>query len=74
MFLNKGNLSLFGIIKNSVIKFLGPILADKSIKKCGQNIKYDVILFLSYHETFKKIFKNIVSYKNKVLDPFNYYS
>jgi len=37
---------------------------------------YDVILFLSYHKIFKKIFQNIVSSKNrnKILDPFNYYS
>jgi UDP-N-acetyl-D-galactosamine dehydrogenase len=41
-----------------------------------KNINYDVILFLSYHKIFKKIFKNIISSKNrnKILDPFNYYS
>ena len=41
-----------------------------------ENINYDVILFLSYHNIFKKIFKSIISSKNrnKILDPFNYYS
>ena len=41
-----------------------------------KNINYDVILFLSYHNIFKKIFKSIISSKNrnKILDPFNYYS
>jgi UDP-N-acetyl-D-galactosamine dehydrogenase len=44
-----------------------------NIKK---NTYYDVILFLSYHKIFKKIFQNIISSKNrnKILDPFNYYS
>ena len=46
----------------------------KIYNKINKNSNYDVIIFLSYHETFKKIFKNVVSYKNKVLDPFNYYS
>ncbi len=41
-----------------------------------KNINYDAVLFLSYHEIFKKIFKNIASTnnRNKILDPFNYYS
>ncbi len=41
-----------------------------------KNTYYDAILFLSYNKIFKKIFKKIVSSdnKNKILDPFNYYS
>ena len=46
----------------------------KIYNKINKVVNYDVIMFLSYHKTFKKIFKNAVSYKNKVLDPFNYYS
>jgi len=41
-----------------------------------KNINYDAIFFLSYNKIFKKKIKNIVSSKNKnkILDPFNYYS
>ena len=45
----------------------------KICNKINKKINYDVIMFLSYHKTFEKIFKNLKSYKNKILDPFNYY-
>jgi|TARA_B100001964_G_scaffold213258_1_gene250015 UDP-N-acetyl-D-galactosamine dehydrogenase len=44
--------------------------------KINNNKKFDVIIFLSYHKIFKKIFKSTISSKNRnnVLDPFDYYS
>ncbi len=43
-------------------------------ERINRNANYDVIIFLSYHKTFKKIFKSLSVHKNKILDPFNYYS
>jgi len=58
--------------KIDVNREFGPKKFD-NVKK---STYYDVILFLSYHKIFKKIFQNIESSKNrnKILDPFNYYS
>ena len=44
--------------------------------KINPNKKYDVILFLSNHEKFKKKIKNILLSKNRdnILDPFSYFS
>ena len=42
-----GHSNTINLDKNKVIKKLKPILEDKSIKKIGQNIKYDFIIF--YH-------------------------
>ncbi|MFQ5771819.1 MAG: DNA polymerase I, partial [bacterium] len=39
----KGDGDLFGTV--SVTTVLKPILADPEIKKCGQNIKYDMLVF-----------------------------
>ena len=54
-------------------KILKPLMIFDNVKK---STYYDVILFLSYHKIFKKNFQNIASSKNrnKILDPFNYYS
>ena len=78
------NFEIFKKIKkyNNKIKACDPFVEEKFKitygieNKISKNTKYDVILFLSYHNTFKKIFKSIISSKNrnKVLDPFNYYS
>ena len=46
----------------------------KIYNKINKSLNYDVIMFLSCHRKFEKIFKDVVSYKNTVLDPFNYYS
>ena len=43
-------------------------------ERINRNANYDVIIFLSYHKTFEKIFKSLSVHKNKILDPFNYYS
>ena len=59
-----------------------PFVENKIRKHCGiynkinPNKKYDVILFLSNHEKFKKKFKNILLSKNRdnILDPFSYFS
>ena len=81
---NSLNFKIFKKIKKYNNKIYGcdPFVA-KNIKitfgihnDVKKNINYDAILFLSYHKIFKKIFKNIASSKNKnkILDPFNYYS
>jgi UDP-N-acetyl-D-mannosaminuronate dehydrogenase len=81
---NSLNFKIFKKIKKYNNKIYGcDPFATKNIKTTYDvydNVKkstyYDVILFLSYHKIFKKIFQNIVSSKNrnKILDPFNYYS
>ena len=81
---NSLNFKIFKKIKKYNNKIYGcDPFVTKNIKTTYDiydNIKkstyYDVILFLSYHKIFKKIFQNIVSSKNrnKILDPFNYYS
>jgi UDP-N-acetyl-D-galactosamine dehydrogenase len=81
---NSLNFEIFKKIKKYNNKICGcdPFVA-KNIKitygiynNVKKNINYDAILFLSYHKLFKKIYKSIVSSKNKnkILDPFNYYS
>ena len=42
--------------------------------KINKNTKYDVILLLAHHEEFKKRLGKIILSKNKVLDPFKYYT
>ena len=81
---NSLNFKIFKKIKkyNNKINACDPFASEKIKKIYGidnkifKNKKFDVILFLSYHDSFKKIFKDILSSKNrnKVLDPFNYYS
>ena len=81
---NSLNFEIFKKIKKYNNKTSGcdPFVEEKTKRNYGiynkinKNIKYDVILFLSHHNIFKKIFKSIISSKNrnKVLDPFNYYS
>ena len=81
---NSLNFKIFKKIKKYNNKIYGcdPFVAKKIkitygiLNNVKKNINYDAILFLSYHEIFKKIFKNIVlsNNKNKILDPFNYYS
>ena len=52
------------------------INTNRIYNKINANKKYDVILFLSNHEKFKKKFKNILLSKNRnnILDPFRYFS
>ena len=81
---NSLNFKIFKKIKkyNNKINGCDPFVEEKTkasygiYNKISKNIKYDVILFLSYHIFFKKIFKSIIlsRNRNKVLDPFNYYS
>ena len=81
---NSLNFKIFKKIKkiNNKIHGCDPFVTKniKTIYGIYDNVKkntyYDAILFLSYHKMFKKIFKKIVSSgsKNKILDPFNYYS
>ena len=81
---NSLNFKIFKKIKkyNNKINGCDPFVSEKTKKihgifnKIHKNKKFDVILFLSYHNSFKKIFKKILSSKdrNKILDPFNYYS
>jgi len=81
---NSLNFKIFKKIKKHNNKIYGcDPFVTKNIKttydiydNIKKNTYYDVILFLSYHKIFKKIFQNIISSKNrnKILDPFNYYS
>ena len=81
---NSLNFKIFKKIKKYNNKIYGcDPFVTKNIKTTYDicdNVKkstyYDVILFLSYHKIFKKIFQDIISSKNrnKILDPFNYYS
>jgi UDP-N-acetyl-D-galactosamine dehydrogenase len=81
---NSLNFKIFNKIKkyNNKINGCDPFVSEKTkkiygiINKIHKNKKFDVILFLSYHNSFKKIFKKILSSKDsdKILDPFNYYS
>ena len=81
---NSLNFKIFEKIKknNNKINACDPFIEEKTkitygiYNKINKKINYDAILFLSYHEVFKKIFKDIMSSnnRNKVLDPFNYYS
>ncbi len=38
----------YGIEIESVLKYVKPILEDPGIKKCGQNLKYDILLMAKY--------------------------
>ena len=81
---NSINFKIFKKIKknNNKINACDPFVEEKTKttygihSKINKKIEYDAILFLSYHKVFKKIFKNMMSSKNrnKILDPFNYYS
>ena len=80
---NSLNFEIFKMIKKYNKKVIGcdPFVVEKTKRlfgirdKINKNTRYDVILFLSQHKIFEKIFKNTLSSKNrnKVLDPFNYY-
>ena len=80
---NSLNFEIFKMIKKYNKKVIGcdPFVVEKTKRlfgirdKINKNTRYDVILFLSKHKIFEKIFKNNLSSKNrnKVLDPFNYY-
>jgi len=81
---NSLSFKIFKKIKkyNNKINGCDPFVSEKIKKIYGidnkicKSKKFDVILFLSYHDTFKKIFRDILLSRdrNKVLDPFNYYS
>ena len=76
------NFKIFKKIKKYNYKVHGydPFVGKKFIttykiyNKINKSVNYDAIMFLSYHKTFEKFFTKAVLYKNKVLDPFNYYS
>ena len=81
---NSLSFQIFKKIKkfNNKIAGYDPFAYGKTIKiykiynKIMNFEKFDVVVFLSYHEIFKKKFKKIISSKNKnkIFDPFNYYS
>ena len=81
---NSLNFEIFKKIKKKNNKIFGcdPFvgkkkeLTHKIYKTIAHHIKYDAIVFLSYHDFFEKKFRKIIKSKNKnnILDPFNYYS
>ena len=81
---NSLSFKIFKKIKkyNNKINGCDPFASEKTKKIYGidnkiyKSKKFDVILFLSYHDRFKKIFRDILLSRDrsKVLDPFNYYS
>ena len=79
---NSLNFNIFKKIKkyNNKVHACDPFVGQKIKKtykiynKVQKNSGYDVIIFLSYHLVFKKIFKDLKSSKSKILDPFKYYS
>jgi UDP-N-acetyl-D-galactosamine dehydrogenase len=81
---NSLNFEIFKKLKKNCNNVYGydPFVENKIRKnyriynKINANKKYDVILFLSNHEKFKKKFKNILLSKNRnnILDPFRYFS
>jgi len=81
---NSLNFEIFKKLKKNCNNVYGydPFVENKIRKnyriynKINTNKKYDVILFLSNHEKFKKKFKNILLSKNRnsILDPFRYFS
>tara|TARA_B100001123_G_scaffold14324_1_gene16298 strand:+ start:51 stop:1274 length:1224 start_codon:yes stop_codon:yes gene_type:complete len=79
---NSLNFEIFKKIKkyNNNVYGCDPFVTKKIKKnyKIHNNINkknnYDIIIFLSYHKIFEKIFKSLSVHKNKILDPFNYYS
>ena len=81
---NSINFNIFKKIKknNNKIDGCDPFVEPKTKKKYGilnklnKKENFDAILFLSYHNLFKKIFKSTMLSKNRnnILDPFNYYS
>lgn len=81
---NSLNLQIFNYFRknNKNIYAFDPFLSNKLSKK--NNIlkvikdfkKFNVVIFLSYHEYFLRIYYNLKKLKNKkiiILDPFNYY-
>lgn len=81
---NSLNLQILNYFRknNKNIYAFDPFLSNKLSKR--NNIlkvikdfkKFNIIIFLSYHEYFLKIFYNLKKLKNKeiiILDPFNYY-
>ena len=81
---NSLNFEIFQKIKkfNSNLSAVDPFVSEKVKKKfsllnkINYKIKYDAIIFLSYHKIFYKLYKNILSSINRdcLLDPFCYYS
>ena len=81
---NSLNFKIFKKIKKKNNKIYGcdPFVGKKIKstykihKTISNHIKYDAIVFLSYHDFFEKKFRKILTSNNKnnVLDPFNYYS
>ena len=81
---NSLNFKIFKKIKKKNNKIFGcdPFIGKKNKltykihKTIANHIKYDAIVFLSYHDFFGKKFRKIIKSKNKnnILDPFNYYS
>ena len=79
---NSLNFEIFKKIKkyNNNVYGCDPFVTKKIKKiykihdRVNRNTNYDVIIFLSYHKIFERIFKSLASHKNKILDPFNYYS
>ena len=81
---NSLNFEIFKKIKRKTNRIFGcdPFVGKKHKlkykiqKSISTNANYDAILFLSFHDFFKKQFIKIAKskYKNNILDPFNYYS
>ena len=81
---NSLNFEIFKKIKKKSNKTFGcdPFVGKKNKltykihKTIANHIKYDAIVFLSYHDFFGKKFRKIIKSKNKnnILNSFNYYS
>jgi UDP-N-acetyl-D-mannosaminuronate dehydrogenase len=81
---NSLNLEIFNYFKkkNKNITALDPFLSsallkqNNILKKIKNFTKFNVIIFLSYHTDFQKIYYNLKKLKNNkivLLDPFNFY-
>ena len=81
---NSLNLEIFNYFKknNKNIVALDPFLSSELskqnniLKKIKDFTKFNVIIFLSYHTDFRKIYYNLKKLKNNktvILDPFNFY-
>jgi UDP-N-acetyl-D-glucosamine dehydrogenase len=81
---NSLNLEIFNYFKkkNKNIVALDPFLSgalskqNNILKKIKNFTKFNVIIFLSYHTDFQKIYYNLKKLKNNkilLLDPFNFY-
>jgi UDP-N-acetyl-D-glucosamine dehydrogenase len=81
---NSLNLEIYNYFKknNKNIFALDPFLSralsqeNNISKKIKDFTKFNVVIFLSYHNDFKKIYYNLKKLKNNkiiILDPFNFY-